>query len=108
MNFKLLMRNSPEDAINTVIHEWCHVLAYYLKNGVCGGHGRLWKQLMIQYGANPKRCHNMNADDIGLKRKFTYECGCCEHKLTIIRHRRIQQGKIYLCATCGRPIRFKG
>ena len=62
---------SPEERLQTIIHEACHIVADHLYNRrFIQAHGREWKRLMIRMGCDPKRCHNVPTESIkkGTKR----------------------------------------
>jgi SprT protein len=77
----LFHKASIDERIETVVHETCHVIAYY-KFGRCQPHGRHWKEMMERCGyQNPRRCHSV--DLIGIVARRTQRsgnvlsfCGC--------------------------------
>lgn len=54
-----LVQDNPEKEVGLVLlHEISHSLSY-LRFGMKGvGHGKLWKQVCIEIGAEPTRCYN--------------------------------------------------
>jgi len=89
---------------NTVPHEAAHYIIYCL-HGVNGvqPHGPEWKQLMLQFGVEPRRTNTLDLDGIPVRpqRRYAYSCGCTSHQLTTRRHNRIKTGKArYYCRSC--------
>ena len=50
----LIVRGSPADMRNTLLHEIAHALA-----GAKHGHDRTWRDIALQIGCDGKRCHNI-------------------------------------------------
>lgn len=48
---------TKKDCIDTVIHETCHIIAYYLYGEEEEGHGELWQDLMRKCGHEPETCY---------------------------------------------------
>lgn len=53
LNKELFLKGNKKKLVDTTIHEICHILDFY-KNGKMG-HGKGWKNLMIQYGQKPNK-----------------------------------------------------
>ena len=50
----LIVRGSPADMRNTLLHEIAHALA-----GAKHGHDRTWRDIALQIGCDGRRCHNI-------------------------------------------------
>ncbi len=100
-------RTSPEEQRATVIHEACHVVAFYnaWKKGVrIQGHGIEWKDCMIRCNLTPDIYHCI--DRTGLKRKTKrYDIITCPREskcqVTQRRYTRVKNGGCTLsCSHC--------
>ena len=95
---------------DTVIHEVSH----YIVDCLYGSrrvkpHGAEWKSIMRDLGGTPRATSNYDLSGIPMRQyqRFTYSCDCRTHQLTILRHRKIQQGKAsYLCQFCHGPLQL--
>lgn len=94
-------RASDAERRQTVIHEACHLIAFYKYGRQGTGHGAYWKATMRRAGVSPKRCHNV--DRSGLKQsraKFAFDCACMTHMVGKIRANKIRAGVKYTCRRC--------
>lgn len=105
-NPTLLLRYGEEFLRSTVPHEVAHYLAYRLHGRQIRPHGPEWQALMHTLGADPSRCHDYDVSDLHARRLryYTYRCGCSEHRLSSIRHNKVQAGTRYLCRRCGETL----
>jgi SprT protein len=103
----LLRENGDSFIAATVPHEVAHLIAFLCHGPRIRPHGPEWRAIMEQFGAPPERCHRYDLSRIPqrVRRVFIYHCGCSEHQLTGIRHRRVQAGQTYLCRRCAGPLR---
>jgi len=103
----VLFQENREDFLNqTVPHEVAHWIQDWLYGvGKTKPHGREWKGIMkTVFGLSPERCHSYNVENARtrtLPAAYKYKCSCTTHHLTIVRHRRIQNGQRYKCRKCG-------
>lgn len=106
-NLALLARHGEDFLRRTVPHETAHYLAWLLHGRGIRPHGEEWQAIMARLGADPSRCHQFDVSGLKARRlvHYDYHCGCADHRLTSIRHRRIREGMRYLCRTCGEPLR---
>lgn len=106
-NLALLQREGADFIRRTVPHEVAHLVVHRRFGAAAQPHGREWKAVMAQLGAEPSRCHNYDVS--GLKQRqlqrFDYHCSCREHQLSSIRHNRITKGQVYRCKYCGEALR---
>jgi len=107
LNRELLMRY-PDDFIGqTIPHEFAHLVTHRLYGSKVRPHGKEWRQVVERLGGKPERTHRYAVTPSRTYRRFLYQCDCRdrEHRLTAIRHHRIQRGRIYCCRQCGAPLR---
>ena len=92
----------PEERINTVIHEACHLAADKLYEHQ--EHGEPWQYLMLLCGVQPEEEHRVGYDD---QRKPVF-CRCIGgQRIGKIRYGRIQTGQAnYTCSQCGDTVRL--
>ncbi|MES9902066.1 MAG: SprT-like domain-containing protein [Sedimenticola sp.] len=105
---RVLLSENPEPFIQqTPPHEAAHLVARTIYGGKIKPHGEEWRSVMTLFGIDPKRCHQFDTSRSGGRRmrRFTYHCGCTTHQLTSIRHRRVIEGRIYLCRACGEALK---
>ncbi|KPK54111.1 MAG: hypothetical protein AMS22_06405 [Thiotrichales bacterium SG8_50] len=89
-----------------------HEVAHYITDMVYGlrhirPHGKEWKALMAEFGADASRTCNYDLEGIPKRvyQRFPYRCDCTQHDLTARRHNQIQDGKkLYFCRRCGSPL----
>jgi predicted SprT family Zn-dependent metalloprotease len=93
----------------TVIHEVCHVIAWY-QRGKRQGHNWYWGHLMNLCGLPAERCHCVPRPD-HLKRKRKRKpkqivyCDCGERTIGPTRYKRMVSGQTtYTCTICNGPI----
>lgn len=102
----------PDETLDvTVPHEVAHLgvhQVYTLDRNQrnVSGHGHEWKSMMIRLGADPSRCHKMEADEgVGRqKTKYGYKCSRCSEPVPVGPkiHSRIKAGATYWPRCCGR------
>lgn len=84
----------------TIIHEACHAIDHIL-NGRMNGHQQPWKDLMIQMGLQPDRCHKVPVIGEPVK------CGCKNRvrHLSKIRANKIRnESVVYRCRECKQDV----
>lgn len=107
-NRQLLLENGQPFVDEVVPHEVAHLLAYALFGRRIRPHGVEWQSIMRDVlGCIPKTRHGFDVKKAA-RQSFIYACQCQdrEHALTIIRHRRMSQGQVYVCRVCRQPLRF--
>jgi len=92
----------------TVPHEVAHVVVAALYPNRTAPHGPEWRLMMGFFNAEPKRCHNYRIERSSTRRlaHFNYLCGCRQHRITSIRHNRINRGQRYICRHCGKFLKL--
>lgn len=105
-NQQLLTENGDRFLNRTVPHEVAHLAVHAMFRGAAKPHGREWKAVMEFFGADPVRCHDfdVSASRTRRLRRFSYRCGCREHQLSSIRHKRVRAGQVYICRACNQPL----
>lgn len=98
----LLSENVDQFIDQTVTHELAHILAYKIYGTI--GHDKYWKLIMVQLGAEPKRCHSYSIENVKKRatKTFVYKCACRDNiQISSIRHNKIvKNNQIYRCNAC--------
>lgn len=107
------LRHHPEEMLEeTVAHELAHLVVFHLHpRRRLAPHGSTWQRIMRQwFGVEPERTHRFDAALVPARRqrRWRYRCGCREHELSTVRHRRAEAGTRYLCRACREPLAFTG
>jgi SprT protein len=108
----LFAKYFEDNLANTVPHE----VAHYLVDELYGRrnirpHGAEWKAVMCKLGAAPAVTCRYDLSGIPQRRqrRFNYVCECATHKISTVRHNRVQGGLgTYLCRQCRQPLVFSG
>jgi SprT protein len=101
-----------DNLANTVPHEVAHHLVaelYGWRN--IRPHGAQWKAVMHRLGAAAAVTCRYDLSGIPQRRqrRFPYVCDCTAHRLSTVRHNRVQGGLgIYLCRQCRQPLVYAG
>lgn len=103
LNFALMYQNKDAFLNRTPPHEAAHLITRSIYGRV-KPHGPEWRSVMVRLGLPPIRCHSFDVSTVKRKRNgqtFSYFCGCKEHKISVIKHRRAVSGKYtYSCKLC--------
>lgn len=98
-NAGLLVDNWEHFLEDTIPHEVAHLVkgrVYGFGRGkFLAAHGTAWKQIMLAFGVQPKRCHQMDTAKTAMpKRRYEYICPCCGTKIALssVRHNRMLRG----------------
>ena len=107
LNRQLLEKYTTEFVVQTVPHEFAHLVAHKKFGRRIKPHGHEWRSVMIALGAKPSRTHNFAVSPTRKLRRYMFQCNCHDkkHELTSIRYNRIRRGVIYYCPACKRPLR---
>jgi len=119
----IIFNENVEDFLaRTVVHEFAHIaddiMHPWNKQPTRGrkkrqSHGRTWKWIMIQLGADPSRTHSYDVTNATVRRKnkYRYRCKCCGADVVLgpIKHKK-QQAKDaeYRHTRCRRKLRHAG
>lgn len=90
-----MMKNSGWDHLynNTTPHEVAHIICMH--KGWDRGHGTAWRRVCIQLGGDGQRCHSEAVTYAkGQTYYYTTSTGQVQ-AISVIRHRKIQQGAVY-------------
>lgn len=109
-NALLLAENDRRFLDTTVPHEVAHVVSRTLHGPKIRPHGSEWRKVMRFFGVDSKRCHDYDISRARTRqiKRFSYRCACREHRLTSIRHNRVNAGQVYLCRHCGTRLKATG
>ena len=107
------LRRHPEEMIEeTIAHELAHLVVFHLNpQRRLAPHGAAWQRVMREwFDVEPERTHRFDASVVTARRqrRWRYRCGCREHELTTVRHRRAEKGARYLCRACREILAFTG
>lgn len=102
---------TQEQRETTIVHEVCHLGDYYLsvvlkKYNSTGGHGKLWKTLMINAGQEPERTFKDKVPDALVKILVPHvgSCGCGKFRISESRYKKMhkasENGSVFTCADC--------
>jgi len=110
LSVQLWSRASEVDQYETVIHEACHIIAYYKFGTRIEPHGTEWKQTMGACDVEPERCHQV--DRTGLKRKrnlfLISECPKKTDRCVVgaKTFNQLKEGATFVCRACKLKIGF--
>lgn len=103
---------------DTIVHECCHALDFVnngfafrkLSNGNNDYHGAYWKELMVSFGKEPRRCHSYVIPNARRQRRWGYTCLCegFVHQIPTVTHNRIIKGAGRICRECRESLTFTG
>lgn len=97
---------TPERLVDTLVHEYAHLLAF-ARHGAGGlGHGPAWRQAMADLGAEPRVHHAYEVARNAPRQRVVYRCVRCG--AAIERRRRLPKGRTYVHARCGGGLRLEG
>lgn len=89
---------------DTLVHEFAHLLAYARHGRKGAGHGRAWREAMLDLGAKPEVRHRYEVCRNVRRQQVGYVCKRCGS--TIVRSRRLPKKRRYLHAACGGAVVF--
>lgn len=104
-----LFAKYPEDSwCNTIPHE----VAHYVSDCLYGlnrikPHGKEWRQIMQDFGAEPtvRADYDLTGIPVRRTRRYAYACDCRQVELSSYRHAKIQRGlQVYHCRDCLQPL----
>ena len=105
-----LLERHPEPMLEeTIAHELAHLLVYRLFGRRARSHGAEWQTLMRDwFGVAPQRTHDFDLRGLRVRRqqRYAYHCGCRQHELSSVRHRRAVRGVDYRCVACQGRLRY--
>ncbi len=90
--------------IETLVHEYAHLLAVARHGVRAAGHGAAWQRAMRDLGQEPKVRHNYEVERNVARQSVTYLClRCGKH---VVRARRLPRRRKYVHAQCGGDLRL--
>lgn len=92
----------PEHIRETLLHEYAHLLAFDRHGRKGAGHGKHWKQAMVDLGLEPKVHHHYEVVRNQSRQVVVYQCKKCGESFS--RKRRLTQSKRYFHRQCGGQI----
>lgn len=102
ISLSAVVLKDPAHIRETVLHEYAHLLAYDRHGRKGAGHGKHWKQAMVDLGLEPKVHHHYEVVRNQSRQVVVYRCKKCG--LTFERKRRFQHRKRYFHRQCGGQI----
>jgi SprT protein len=90
--------------VDTLIHEYAHLLAYERAGRRGANHGPDWQAAMTELGRPPKVRHNYAVNRNTKRQEVGYQCLRCGE--TFIRSRRLPRRKKYVHVSCGGDLRL--
>ena len=105
LNPVLLVENGAAFIQQVVPHELAHLLVYQ-QFGRVQPHGKEWKMMMEQVLGVPAHIYH-KFSTASVAKKFSYQCNCQTHLLSVRRHNAIQRNqRSYICRNCNHPLRY--
>lgn len=95
---------TPGMVVDTLTHEYAHLLAVARHGVRAAGHGPAWRQAMRDLGQEPKVRHNYEVVRNERRQRVTYRCLKCGKQFD--RPRRLPQHRKYVHASCGGDLRL--
>lgn len=86
---------STSEAIDTVRHEFAHLLNHELHGHSAPPHGKMWRECAVRVGARPKR-----TGPAGSMIRPVYECRCLSCGFVHTSHTRRLNGRTVSCGNC--------
>lgn len=96
---------TPDRLVDTLVHEYAHLLAFARHGRAGAGHGEPWRRAMIDLGAEPKVHHTYEVTRNAPRQRVVYRCVRCG--ASIERHRRLPKRGTYVHASCGGGLRLE-
>lgn len=97
---------TPERLVDTLVHEYAHLLAF-ARHGARGvGHGAPWRRAMADLGSEPRVRHTYEVARNASRQSVVYRCVRCG--TAIERRRRLPKNRVYVHAQCGGGLRLEG
>ena len=95
---------------DTVAHDVAHYIVHEVyPRRTTKPHGQHWKNLMVQFGADPGVTFELDLSGVPQRRQSShrYQCGCRIHEVSSTRHNRAQRGAArYICRFCDGSLRY--
>lgn len=89
----------------TLIHEYAHLLAFKRLGRKGAGHGKAWREAMVELGLPPTVQHNYPVQRNAKRQSVVYRCVRCGSQLT--RARILPKRRKYVHARCGGALKLE-
>lgn len=99
-----LVLDTEEKLLDTLIHEYAHLLTIARFGVRARGHGPEWKACMRELGVAPQVKHTYDCQRNSRRQEVTYKCSKCG--IDIKRHKRLPRNRKYRHAGCGGDVVF--
>lgn len=96
--------DTEEKLMDTLVHEYAHLLAIARHGVRAKGHGEPWRACMRELGASPTVKHTYECVRNERRQQVVYRCAKCG--IEISRHRRLPRKRKYLHSGCGGEVVF--
>ena len=96
---------TPERLLDTLVHEYAHLLAYARHGREGAGHGPAWRRAMADLGAEPRVRHAYEVARNAPRQRVVYRCVRCA--VAFERRRRLPKNGAYVHAGCGGGLRLE-
>jgi len=104
-NAAVFAKYFDDNVRETIPHEVAHyIVDMRFKRKEIRPHGRQWRDVMTDFGVEPRRTARYDLSDIPKRRYRTiaYACSCQQHDLGIRRHNKMLRREAeYSCRHCG-------
>jgi SprT protein len=104
ISLSAVVLKEPGQVRETLLHEYAHLLAFDRHGRSGAGHGRHWKQAMVDLGLEPKVHHKYDVVRNQSRQTVVYRCKKCGFILE--KKRKFQKGRRYFHRQCGGQIMF--
>ena len=107
LSLPLWPRTTEEDRRETVIHETCHLIAFYKFGQVAAPHGTEWKEAMQNCGIQPTRLHSVDRTGLARRQRRFILLDCPNEgvvrkcRITAREFNRVRRGQEFWCRNCG-------
>lgn len=95
---------TPERLVETLDHEYAHLLAVVRKGPKAAGHGPAWQQAMRDLGHEPIVRHSFDVARNEIRQVSQYRCQKCGLEFT--RRRKLPRNRIFYHTQCGGVVSF--
>ena len=102
ISLSAVVLKDPATVRETLLHEYAHLLAFDRHGRKGAGHGKHWKQAMVDLGLEPKVHHHYEVVRNQSRQVVVYRCKRCG--LSFERKRQLQRRKSYVHRQCGGQI----
>lgn len=93
-----------QSIVDTLIHEYAHLLAVVRHGMRAAGHGAAWQQAMKDLGREPKVRHDYPVERNVPRQSVVYVCTRCGRNIE--RSRRLPKRRRYVHSNCGGDLRL--